>query len=433
MLAVLVILALSAAPCLSIDEATEHQLRQYIPNHSRNIYQPSKPVFAVPPPTYNQPPRQQPNDYKSQWNNIFNSQMFNLPPKYQPRISNYREQLPIPPPQQQINIKSFNQRPHQGSGRSKSRQFHFEKSPIAPKISQCGRMKPQISNYVANGKATSHVEWPWYVQLIIRSDAEAYCGGTLISENFILTAAHCFDDIPAYALARSTTVLLKGVRIRSPVSRQKYKEVKIKATNVFIHPEYVPAMGSAEAASLGIEPGPRNDLAIIRIKVRSKEVLKQMTPVCLPANDYQVPIDTKCKIMGHGFVDAYAEDNFEMPTKLQVADVHISGNDICKAEVDSKAIKSKINDDTLCIRGPIHPCVGDSGGPLICKGENPKRIEGESDYDDYDDAEDTEWYLAGVTSFAVSTDLNDKCGLFKSAVFGKVANNMEWIKNICRF
>ena len=38
------------------------------------------------------------------------------------------------------------------------------------------------------------------------------------------------------------------------------------------------------------------------------------------------------------------------------------------------------------------------------------------------------WFLAGVTSFAVSTDENDKCGQFKSAVFGKVAHNIDWIK-----
>lgn len=412
------------------DQATEHQLRQYYMNR-QPYFQKPRPVFSPPSRDVNgQPEKHYMNNYKSQWDNIFNSHMFTIPPKYQPRVSNYRDYLP----QQNnnnINIKTFNQNPHKASGRGRSRQFHFEKSP--PKSlsnEQCGKLKPQVRRYVANGKPTSHVEWPWYVQIVVKSDAEAYCGGTLISKNYILTAAHCFDDIPAYALARSTTVLLKGVRM------SKDQELKVKASSIFIHPEYVPAMGSAEAAELNVEPGPRNDLAIIRINIRSREILEKITPACLPDDSYQIPVGTKCKIMGHGFVDAYAEDSFQMPALLQMADVHISENSICKAEVDSEAIKSKINENTLCIRGPIHPCVGDSGGPLVCKGEKPNKILGDSEYDySYDDYEedDEEWYLTGVTSFAVSTDLNDKCGLFKSAVFGKVANNMQWIKNTCKF
>ena len=122
-----------------------------------------------------------------------------------------------------------------------------------------------------------------------------------------------------------------------------------------------------------------------------------------------------------------------------MADVAISSNQACKDEVESQSIKSKITGDTLCIRGPIHPCVGDSGGPLLCAGSSPSKIDGVSspssafsDYDDYS-YNNKKWYLTGVTSFVVSTDSNDKCGQFKSAVFGKVSHVRDWIRNFAQY
>ena len=129
-----------------------------------------------------------------------------------------------------------------------------------------------------------------------------------------------------------------------------------------------------------------------------------------------------------------------------MADVSVSSNQACRDEVESESIKSKITDNTLCIRGPIHPCVGDSGGPLLCTGKTPSKIDGDNGYymfrnkmiNDYNYEEDSnennnkKWYLMGVTSFAVSTDSNDKCGQFKSAVFGKVSHVRDWIRNFAQ-
>merc|ERR1712150_253983 len=145
---------------------------------------------------------------------------------------------------------------------------------------------------------------------------------------------------------------------------------------------------------------------------------------------YQIRPKTKCKILGHGFTNSQSEMDFEMPDKLQEADIEISHNQECRQEVDSQSIKDKINSDTICIKGDVHPCVGDSGGPLMCNGKSPKEIEGENDYDyDYDQYEQNveRFFLIGVTSFAVSTDMHDRCGHFKSAVFGEVSIYVKWI------
>jgi len=330
----------------------------------------------------------------------------------------------------------------------------FQKRPIfKPMIDQvqtqssqsqpkCGVIKPTLRNYIAKGKSTPHTDYKWYVQVIIMSSdgAEAYCGGTIIERKpdspdlpcvqWIVTAAHCFDDIKGYLLASSTTVRVKSAKVYNKYTNE-LEEVEIQAQEVIINPGYVPAMTLSQAKELGIKPGPIKDMALIKICVNDPAVLSQIVPACLPKSNDQTKTGIKCKILGHGFTDPKSEYDFDMPEHLQEADVKISENQECKAEVDSQSIKDKINDFTVCIKGDVHPCVGDSGGPLICKGESSERIHGDQDDELYYDYEystiDEEYYLIGVTSFAVSTDRHNQCGNFKSAVFGEVSNYIDWI------
>ncbi|XP_047568962.1 serine protease 33-like isoform X3 [Lutra lutra] len=55
--------------------------------------------------------------------------------------------------------------------------------------SECGR--PHVSGRILSGQDATLGEWPWQVSL--REEGQHVCGGTLIAEAWVLTAAHCFD------------------------------------------------------------------------------------------------------------------------------------------------------------------------------------------------------------------------------------------------
>ena len=56
----------------------------------------------------------------------------------------------------------------------------------------CGNRPP--SSRVVNGQDAAPHSWPWQISLRVRGGH--ICGGSLIRDNWIVTAAHCVDSNP---------------------------------------------------------------------------------------------------------------------------------------------------------------------------------------------------------------------------------------------
>lgn len=58
-------------------------------------------------------------------------------------------------------------------------------------ITGCGALSKQLTRIVG-GQPADKGEWPWMAALLRDSD-DQYCGGVLVTDQHILSAAHCVD------------------------------------------------------------------------------------------------------------------------------------------------------------------------------------------------------------------------------------------------
>uniref|UniRef100_A0A3B4ASX1 trypsin n=1 Tax=Periophthalmus magnuspinnatus TaxID=409849 RepID=A0A3B4ASX1_9GOBI len=152
----------------------------------------------------------------------------------------------------------------------------------------------------------------------LQTDGSHFCGGFLIRDNFVVTAALYFID--------KTVIVLGAHNITKPEKSQQ----KIQVKKYFPHPKY----------------DEKFDFDIMLLELKQKAKLNEFVQtIGLPKKDKTVKAHTECTVSGWGRMQPTKESN---PSDvLREAQEKIQMEEACAS---------------FCLFSQ-----GDSGGPLICK------------------------------------------------------------------
>lgn len=70
-------------------------------------------------------------------------------------------------------------------------------SKLNSSFADCGRAHLQTTHKITNGSSTEAGDWPWQVYV---TNGRLSCGGALIDNETVLTAAHCVVGTPPFTL-----------------------------------------------------------------------------------------------------------------------------------------------------------------------------------------------------------------------------------------
>uniref|UniRef100_A0A0P6JRT7 Putative trypsin-like serine protease n=1 Tax=Aedes aegypti TaxID=7159 RepID=A0A0P6JRT7_AEDAE len=258
---------------------------------------------------------------------------------------------------------------------------------------QCGI--PQISKteLIVQGEDTAPGAWPWHVAIYHRkgrSDNYA-CGGTLISEQFVLTAAHCtINPQNRYQLANSRIFVRLGVHnlnVLNTQSLQQHEIYKIHKPNNFTGLDF------------------RNDIAILELNTLAR-FNDYVQPACVSISDSLT--GQQGTVIGWGVT----EDDVISPI-LKSTGMPVIDSITCLTS--NRAVFGKTLDRGIFCAGFLNGtnvCNGDSGGGIFFQVDNA-------------------WYLGGIVSYSQKRDDNSNlCQTNSFGAFTNVRAYLSWISSV---
>jgi uncharacterized repeat protein (TIGR02543 family) len=244
---------------------------------------------------------------------------------------------------------------------------------------------------IVGGNEIEIEDAPWQVALIYSSRPNnfqgQFCGGSIISREWIVTAAHCLDVEPG-----NEPMPVSAFRVLAGTSTLSTTALSGNLVNSYIiHPGWDPDTN-------------KNDIALVQLKVPLVLNPGTIETIAIPSAK---PVDgTSALISGWGSVlmrepGEDDDDDYAYPTKLNGAIIYVDSDEECLSEFEDYFDAATMT----CATVPgwnIDTCQADSGGPMATLNSDV-------------------WYLSGITSWG------DGCAWTSSGVYTNVAIYSSWI------
>uniref|UniRef100_W8BWP2 Serine protease persephone n=1 Tax=Ceratitis capitata TaxID=7213 RepID=W8BWP2_CERCA len=212
------------------------------------------------------------------------------------------------------------------------------------------KLQPLLTPHILDGTPVELGEYPHMAAIGLMNtddEVEYNCGGTLISNRFVLTAAHCLvtRQIPV-------TVRMGVVNFNNPEEMKSVVEVKIK--KVHIHPDYTSATVY-------------NDVGLLELEEEVAYTLN-VFPTCLYTEPSDPPPNAQLYVAGWGVINRQTREKSNILLKArQVIVDNVRCNESFVDNGLTRRNRQGIIASQMCAHDPgltKDACQGDSGGPL---------------------------------------------------------------------
>ncbi|XP_026864062.2 coagulation factor IXb [Electrophorus electricus] len=243
-------------------------------------------------------------------------------------------------------------------------------------------IKNQTNNQhrIVGGSEALPGEIPWQVALIVKISNITFCGGALLSDVWVITAAHCLDEVKIGQFH----VRVGEHNVKEPEGRESDHEI----AEHHVHSNY------------NFQRSYNHDIALLKLQTPVKFSYYAL-PICLGPIHFTEKL---LSIVPHSLVSGWGRIRFggKESDTLQKVEVPFVDRTECKSSAQISRFMFCAGYSTI----RKDSCQGDSGGPHATS---------------YRDT----WFLTGIISWG------DECAKEgKYGIYTRVSKYMTWITNI---